>query len=38
MNSFQQEQDESLRSQESSRSQEFQKDSRQKLSSLKMIF
>src|SRR5438034_10767620 len=38
MNSFQQEQDKSSRSQESSRFQESQKNSRQKSSSLKMIF
>ena len=37
MNSFQQEQDESLKFQESLRFQEFQKDSRQKSFSLKMI-
>ena len=37
MNLFQQKQDESSRSQESLRSQEFQKDSRQKSSSFKMI-
>ena len=37
MNLFQQEQDESSKLQESSRSQEFQKDSRSKSSLLKMI-